>query len=249
MAIEPPDRTAPPTWAQVLVNAANSRNILRGSPDKYTHDDLCAAWKRSKGKCEVSGLDFDFEIYGNGQAKRPFAPSLDRINPDRPYCRDNVRLVVSIANFAMNAWGDGPLKVLATGVHRLHGEQRHETKQSPKDADLDNMAAIDEEFVDTDRGTLPFPKRRDMHQPTLDFLREKTRTSREIEDHLANEFGVTPAMRSGRLKNGTPAWRNHVAWVLVDLVEHSRGTSQIKRIETIRLKGGGSTGVYAGLMT
>ena len=111
-----------------------------------------------------------------------------------------MRLVVSIANFAMKAWGDGPLKVLATGVHRLHGEQRHEA-----DADLDNIAAIDEDFVDTDRGMVPFPKRRDMHQSTLDFLGEKSRTSREIEDHLANEFGVTPEMRSARLKTRTLA--------------------------------------------
>lgn len=114
-----------------------------------------------------------------------------------------MRLVVSIANFAMKAWGDGPLKVLATGVHRSHGEQRHEA-----DADLDNIAAIDEDFVDTDRGLVPFPKRRGMHQPTLDFLGEKSRTSREIDDHLANEFGVTPEMRSARLKTGTLAARS-----------------------------------------
>src|SRR6202012_5365358 len=123
-----------PKWAQDLVRAAKSRNRLRGSTQDYSMDDLCAAWKDCDGKCKVSGLEFNFQVHGNGQARRPFAPSLDRIRPDHPYSRENVRLVLSIATFAMNAWGLEPLEVLATGVHNMKGEQLQDAKRSPKDA-------------------------------------------------------------------------------------------------------------------
>src|SRR5271156_4618357 len=109
MAIDPPGAERPPKWAQVLVNAANARNRARESQEVYSMDDLSAAWEANRGCCAISGLPFGLQVVGDGQAKRPFAPSLDRIARKKPYRRDNVRLVVSIANFAMNAWGDEPL--------------------------------------------------------------------------------------------------------------------------------------------
>ena len=61
-------------------------------------------------------------LRGTATRSRPFAPSLDRIDRHKPYRRDNVRLVVSIANFAMNAWGDEPLLQLASALQRKHGD-------------------------------------------------------------------------------------------------------------------------------
>jgi hypothetical protein len=105
MPIDPPDGSPPPKWARTLVNAANARNRARGSEEDFSMSDLEAAWKNCGGCCAVSGMPFDFLIVGDGQAKHPFAPSLDRIDRHKSYRRDNVRLVISIANFAMNAWG------------------------------------------------------------------------------------------------------------------------------------------------
>jgi hypothetical protein len=83
------------------------------SQELYSMADLCAAWEACNGCCAVSGLPFGLQIFGDGQARRPFAPSLDRIERHKAYRKDNVRLVVSIANFAMNAWGEEPLVQLA----------------------------------------------------------------------------------------------------------------------------------------
>ena len=108
MPIDPPSKDPPPRWARELVHAANARNRARGSIEAFSMADLTAAWVACGGCCSVSGLPFNLLVVGDGQAKRPFAPSLDRIDRHQPYQRNNVRLVVSIANFAINAWGMDP---------------------------------------------------------------------------------------------------------------------------------------------
>jgi hypothetical protein len=159
MPIDPPNKDSPPKWARTLVSAANSRNRAREakeqrSIEQFSMADLAAVWEECRGCCAVSGLAFGLQIVGCGQAKRPFAPSLDRIDRHKPYQRDNVRLVVSIANFAMNAWGDEPLLQLASALHKKSGDRAPPTKRAPADGDLDNMAMIDAEFVETDVGTV-----------------------------------------------------------------------------------------------
>jgi hypothetical protein len=248
MPIQPPTTDPAPKWAQVLVNAANGRNRMRGHAgapvEFYSMVDLVTAWKECGGRCAVSGLPFDLQKVGDGQAKRPFAPSLDRINRHNPYRRDNVRLVVSIANFAMNAWGLPPLLQLATSVHAKHGDISAPTSRAPSDADLDEIAAIDQELVETNVGTLAFPPRPDLYEPILGLLRGGSKSSREIEDDVARRFGVTREMRTALLRSGCPAWRNQVAWALVDLGTNQRGTGQIKRIRGCRAPDGGSMGIY-----
>lgn len=244
MPIDPPTTERPPKWALVLVNAANARNRVRESQDVYSMADLEAAWSACGGCCAVSGLPFGLQVVGDGQAKRPFAPSLDRIDRHKSYRRDNVRLVVSIANFAMNAWGDEPLLQLASAVHRKYGDRSPPARRAPSDSDLDDVATIDTELVETDHGTLSFPPRPDMHRPILDLLQHGPRSSRDIENALAERFGITAQMRSAKLRSGCPAWRNHVAWALVDLSKHKRGSGQIERIESKPAHGGGSMGIY-----
>jgi hypothetical protein len=244
MPIDPPNSARPPKWARALVSAANARNRARESQETFSMDDLAAAWETCGGRCAVSGMAFNLVAVGDGQAKRPFAPSLDRIDRHKPYQRDNVRLVVSIANFAMNAWGDEPLIQLASALHKRHGDRAQPTKAAPSDGDLDDVATIDTELVETDIGTLTFPPRADMHQPILHLLRAGPRSSRDVENALAERFGVTARMRSAMLRSGCPAWRNYVAWGLVDLVRHDRGTGEIERIESKAAPGGGSMGIY-----
>ncbi len=244
MPIDPPDSARPPKWAQVLVNAANTRNRARQSQEVFSMADLTSVWEACGGCCAISGLPFALQVVGDGQAKRPFAPSLDRIDRHKPYRRENVRLVVSIANFAMNAWGDEPLLQLATALHRKHGNRSPSTKRAPSDSDLDNVATIDTDLVETDVGTLTFPPRPDMHQPIRHLLRHGPRSSRQLENSLAEQFAITTPMRSALLRSGCPAWRNHVAWTLVDLVRHERGTGEIERIEGKAAPDGGSMGIY-----
>jgi Mrr restriction endonuclease-like protein len=242
--IDPPDSNRPPKWARTLVSAANARNRVRESQEVFSMVDLAAVWEACSGCCAISGLPFGLQVVGDGQAKRPFAPSLDRIDRHKPYRRDNVRLVAAIANFAMNAWGIEPLLHLATALHRKHGDRAPPAKPAPSDGDLDEVATIDTELVETDVGILTFPPRPDMLPPILDLLRHGPTSSREIENALAERFGITAKMRTAMLRSGCPAWRNHVAWALVDLGRHNRGTGEIERVKGTPAPDGGSMGIY-----
>jgi len=244
MLIDPPHGSPPPKWAVTLVNAANARNRARGSREDFAMSDLEAAWEKCGGCCAISGMPFNFLVVGDGQARHPFAPSLDRIDRHKPYQRDNVRLVTSIANFAMNAWGEEPLRQLATALHEKLGDRTPLAKRGVSDSNLDDIATTDAERVDTDGGIVPLPHRPDLYRPILDLLRDGPRSSREIENALAERFGITAMMRRALLRNGCPAWRNHVAWALVDLSRDSRGTDGIERIESKRAPDGGSMGIY-----
>src|SRR5690349_5699902 len=144
--IQPPNANPPPKWATDLVRAANQRNGARGSSDIVTLHDLQVLWVECGGRCSVSRLPFSLTVVGDGQAKRPFAPSLDRKDRHQPYTLNNLRLVTSVANFAMNAWGLDPVLVLAAAVYKAHGEQPP-VSEGPDDAELTNEAVAGGERV------------------------------------------------------------------------------------------------------
>ncbi len=108
----PPEATPPPApgnmpgWAKTLIYRANHENGKR-NPDSppFTEDDFAALWLQWGGRCAITRLPFSEEKVGAGRAKRAFAPSLDRIDPQGPYSRENCRLVMVAVNFAINAWG------------------------------------------------------------------------------------------------------------------------------------------------
>lgn len=244
MMISPPNSDPTPKWAQKLVNTANARNRNWASQEVYSMADLIAAWEGCGGCCALSGRAFDLEIVGDGQAKRPFAPSLDRIDRHKPYQKDNVRIVLAVANFAMNAWGDAPVLELASSLLKKHGEPELAATPAPSDSDLNDIAVIDDELVETDIGTLSFPPRVDLVGPLLKLLEHGPRSSRELENALAEQFGITDRMRAATYGNNYPVWRNHVAWVLVHLGPSGRGTGQVKRAEDRAAPNGGTMGIY-----
>jgi hypothetical protein len=256
MPIDPPDLVPPPRWASQLVRAANSRNRARW-PDvnhtEFRREDLIAAWKYCGGCCAVSGLPFNLTVVGTGQARHPFAPSLDRVNREQPYRGDNVRLVVAIANFAMNAWGLEPLVELSNAVYTkqplkadLSSKQRVSKPSGPADANLDREATLDADFIETDDGIVAFPPRSDMHMPILNFLEDAPKTAREIESLLAERFDIS-SIEQQKGNENYPAWRYHVSWCLVDLSKHKGGkggTGDIERIGFQKTPGRGTTGIY-----
>lgn len=119
--VDPPEIGHMPSWARRLIRRANSITPKPG----FSEQDMMTVWERCEGRCAVSGLPFNEKIVGTGKAKRPFAPSLDRINRSKGYTVDNVRLVYAVANFAMNAWGEDPVRALAEGlVKQIRREKR-----------------------------------------------------------------------------------------------------------------------------
>jgi hypothetical protein len=90
---------------------ATTRNI----PFDITREEFNALVEESKGFCMVSGMPFNHLWQGRG-TRRPFAPSLDRIDSKIGYTKENCRMVCIIVNLALNDWGIYPLEIMAEAI-------------------------------------------------------------------------------------------------------------------------------------
>lgn len=99
-----------PKWARQRISTANAQNVRNaarwGSAPPFLDKDMIAIWEDSRGRCMMTGLPFTDEQVGDKAAAHPYRPSLDRIDPHKPYTRENCRLVLQAVNFALNAYGD-----------------------------------------------------------------------------------------------------------------------------------------------
>ena len=113
-----------PGWAKTLISGANARNRLRfPNHAEFTQEDRISLWEECEGRCAITGLEFSNEKIGAGQAKRAFAPSLDRIDPAEGYSRENCRLIMVAVKFAMNSWGEETYLRLAKAAIRHSAEK------------------------------------------------------------------------------------------------------------------------------
>lgn len=106
-------RAAGLMWPSDLISGAKRR-----ARDAGVECTLSTQWVRERlvAGCAVSGLPFDLETGKGRWVKRPFTPSIDRIEAGGPYVESNCRLVCLIVNEAMNAWGLEPLLTLARSL-------------------------------------------------------------------------------------------------------------------------------------
>lgn len=95
------------------VRSSRKRASVKGLPFELSQSDIRALWERCGGKCEITGIPFDFDLLEAKHARRPYAPSLDRINNDLGYSIDNLRVVCVAVNLAMNQWGEAVLLRIA----------------------------------------------------------------------------------------------------------------------------------------
>lgn len=69
-------------------------------------DFLDKLYEFQEKKCALTGIEFEFDRSDEQKKRRPFAPSLDRIDYRGGYTKNNVRLVCSIVNIALSDFGD-----------------------------------------------------------------------------------------------------------------------------------------------
>lgn len=101
------------SFASRLVHSAKKRAAFRGVEFSVT-----TAWVQKKldaGKCEVTGLAFDFGK-PKGSRMNARAPSLDRIRPGGGYTEANCQVVCLQYNLAKSEWGPAMLAEMARAV-------------------------------------------------------------------------------------------------------------------------------------
>lgn len=86
-----------------LLNGAASRSKSKSLPFDIDLPFLISLWEQQKGKCLISGIPFDLS---KSETKfNKYAPSLDKIIPEKGYVKGNVRLVCWHVNVAIAEYG------------------------------------------------------------------------------------------------------------------------------------------------
>jgi hypothetical protein len=90
----------PKSYLQVLNTQLKSQRLKQGVQYDLTKEDVVDLWETQNGKCALSGVLMTHQrdgTYGD-RKKKEFNASIDRINPNGPYVRQNVQLVANRIN-------------------------------------------------------------------------------------------------------------------------------------------------------
>jgi hypothetical protein len=96
--------------------------------------------RRANGQCEVTGITFELRVRP-GSWRRPFAPSLDRIESSGIYEASNCRLICGIVNAAMSDWGDDCFWKMVLAAKRKHRGCQIEREETPSAVIADESAS------------------------------------------------------------------------------------------------------------
>ena len=90
----------PESYLRVLNTQLKSQRVKQGVDYELTTEDLIDLWEIQDGKCALSGVLMTHQrdgTYGDRKQK-DFNASIDRVNPQGPYVRENVQLVSARIN-------------------------------------------------------------------------------------------------------------------------------------------------------
>ena len=91
-----------------------------------TTDDVIPALEQ--GVCQMTGLLFCLDKPNNGASTHPYAPSIDRIDSNKDYTKDNIRIVLWAVNAATNQFTDKEmLPILKAMVKAIEKNAKQES--------------------------------------------------------------------------------------------------------------------------
>ncbi len=100
-------------WLHQTLRRAKYRDEKKGRTFNLYVPQVELILRRCNGRCEVTGMPFNYEKTSNSRTP-PFSPSIDRIDSNKGYTMDNIRIVCVATNFAMSNWGAEVFDKLAT---------------------------------------------------------------------------------------------------------------------------------------
>lgn len=121
--------TDPRGRAGILVNSARQRSRARGI--EFRLDAGAIAAVIALGVCEATGLAFDLTPPESHRDNNRFAPSLDRLDRNKGYTHDNVRVVCWHFNLARSSYGDDAMLELAEAIVRTISREALEKSSEP----------------------------------------------------------------------------------------------------------------------
>jgi len=89
-----------------LLEAARTRAVKNNLTIDIDLDFLLKLYEEQGGKCKLTNLNFTFIKREKGKNFNPFNPSIDKIDHLKGYTKDNIRLVCTIVNLALNTFGE-----------------------------------------------------------------------------------------------------------------------------------------------
>jgi hypothetical protein len=89
-----------------MLSNAIGRSKKKGLECSLDKAHLVSLLRKQKYRCAVTAIPFNLNWRDGRDAKRnAFAPSLDRVDNSQGYTKENVRMILSALNYAMNEWG------------------------------------------------------------------------------------------------------------------------------------------------
>jgi hypothetical protein len=138
------DRTT--EYVQLFANTRKNAG-RRAIEFSVTQGQFLLMVEKQDGICAVTGMEFDFRPTAGGK-KRPFFPSIDRIDSTKGYSAKNIRLVVTIANYAMNEWGAEPLFEMVDTIVQLRAAKADRDRKEQELLDvLPSLAETKERYL------------------------------------------------------------------------------------------------------
>lgn len=114
-------------YMQLFSNAQHNAK-RRGIDFTVNAEQFIKIAESQNGICAVTGIEFNFRTAIDAK-KRPFYPSIDRIDSSKGYSKNNIRIVLTIVNYAMNEWGEGPLIELVEMMNIAKQKQAAKEKE------------------------------------------------------------------------------------------------------------------------
>ena len=87
-----------------MYRSARTSSKQRNLGMTITREDVVRLLERANGKCELTGIAFN-SFSTNGSRRRPWIPSLDRIDTSKGYDFGNLRVVCGAVNIAISDFG------------------------------------------------------------------------------------------------------------------------------------------------